>query len=232
MEAPAKRIPKSLGKLRKWLLELLRFVLQSQVVRGDNYEVHQTDNGTQLLIDLGGAGGGGGDDLVLDFQTITQTAADGSSQWGVVSQSHLYKSSGKFDDEQDVNGIFDAPDPAATDPGWMAVPPDLPAYLYMKGTIATWPDLSDVSVFTGVASDLLGGMVEYQMTTPPGSGAPYPQQTFFRLALAKAEDDGAGNTIFTPLHTGALILDIMPRMGNLSDGSTPLQVPCVFPVPL
>lgn len=58
MDAPPRKIPKSLGSLRAWLSDLLTFVRQNRIRAGETYDVHETIDGTLLIPRLGQGGGG------------------------------------------------------------------------------------------------------------------------------------------------------------------------------
>lgn len=157
--------------------------------------------------------------------SVLQRRISGHDYWGCYFYCDLYKSSGDPTDLITVNGALTSITPDDTDTGWIEIG-SLPDTMLLKGTIGTWPDLSDASIVTVGAGETFNNLIEYST-----SGS-IDTQSFFRCPIAKAYADADSKPFAVNLSVGAKILDLSTRMALTSGGGTPKPVPSVYPYPL
>lgn len=189
MEAPK---PLTTGPvfLRKWLNRLRGFVLQTRIAPAAGYSVHESANGTQLILE--GVGGGVAGSASTEFPRFwvhARTRRPGGTpvyEVGVRVNSPLQMSTDP-DDILDVGGELDSDDLDAAS-GWKSsMDGDLiwvEVGYSVDGGIAVPPAIKNY----GEGADWGGGTIEYQEVSTD-----HFRQTKLRIPLARTAINASGD---------------------------------------
>lgn len=231
MEPPNKMSgwPPYIVRMFNWLRA---FVLQSRILRGPGYEVHEGPDGTVLYFSTGSGGIGGGVSS-LPFQVRLMKDADGNWKRGVVFASKLFKelSEDPADGAITITGLLGSDAPTSEDPGWAATEAADKIWLEVEVDWSTGEPVvsSAVIASTSAGQTFDGGVVEHD----GGAGSPaIYTQLVARLVIATIETDGSGGLKVVQLVHTHRRMGIVPADGRSAMGSDVQPVPAAYPLPL